>query len=227
MRRTSRCRDWPVAIAVDQTQRPRPRHRPTLKAPDGAGHPGEEAAPGSLARWGRSGPPPPGPIRCRWYLRGRAERRAGCRGNPPDHVDPRLQLLTEPQHRPSLQDVDGGFMSGVAMGLGAPAGRDREKVGAQRSRSHRLGRDALELAQPLPRGAGLACGKDDHRSDEDPLRVRLRLTATEAVVSTLQVVPSYHCRAPLEACQRRWCRPGQASPFLPRPSVTPDCSHGR
>jgi hypothetical protein len=44
---------------------------------------------------------------------------------PRTHVDPRLQFLTEPQHPPSLQDVDGGFMSSVAMGLCSPAGRDR------------------------------------------------------------------------------------------------------
>src|SRR5215217_5738666 len=80
------------------------------------------------------------------------------------HVDPRLQLLTEPQHRPSLQDVDGGLMSGVAMGLCSPAGRDLKKVGTQCSRSRPLGRDALELGQPLPRGAGRSCGKHDHRS---------------------------------------------------------------
>jgi hypothetical protein len=29
--RAKRCRDWPVVTAVDHTQRPRPRHRRTLK----------------------------------------------------------------------------------------------------------------------------------------------------------------------------------------------------
>jgi hypothetical protein len=52
-------------------------------------------------------------------------------------------------------------MSGVAMGLGSPAGRDGDKVGTLCSRSRRLGRDALELGQPLPRGAGRSCGKHD------------------------------------------------------------------
>lgn len=45
------------------------------------------------------------------------------------HLDPLLQLLTEPQHRPSLENVDRGFMCGVAMGPCSPVGRDRKNVG--------------------------------------------------------------------------------------------------
>jgi hypothetical protein len=47
---------------------------------------------------------------------------------PRAKVDPRLQLFTEPQHYPSLHEVDGGFMSGVAMGLSPAARRERVKV---------------------------------------------------------------------------------------------------
>jgi hypothetical protein len=133
---------------------------------------------------------------------------------PRTGLGPRLQLLTEPQHRPSLQEVDRGFVSGVAVGLGSSAGRDRKKVGTQRSRSRRLGRDALELAQPLPLGAGRSCRKHDHRSHEAPFSSPAKPDRPRRPSSaSSRWCLAYHCRAPSVGLAAR--------SGSPRPGLTP------